>query len=79
MANQLKARLFDKGNCNSMLGFSYGTLPSVKREVKNPIETNGRNNALVVTMGRANSNSQTKIIKQQSSIFRKPSLPKPKF
>jgi len=31
LANQLKARLFDKGKFKIKIGFSYGTLPSVKR------------------------------------------------
>lgn len=31
LTNQLKARLFDKGIHFAILGFSYGTLPSVKR------------------------------------------------
>ena len=36
-------------------------------------------NALAVTVGRPGDSSQPKIIKQQSSIFRKQSLPKNKF
>lgn len=79
LANQLKARLFDKGNILLNEGFSYGTLPSVKREVKNQIDPNTKSSALVVTMGRGSPSSQNKIIKHQSSIFKKHSLPKNKF